>query len=594
MRRKFLIFLVITQLLVISIFPITNAKRIEIKSIVNEDENYEYIIITNEDLKNAQTNYTFQDLINSKKDKGLTAKIFTVEEITNNPDYSVNGKWGDANPNNPFYETEITKNIDLFDDTAAKIRNFIRYAYTELGTIYVLLAGDADKIKTEDNIIPVRGLFADEDGLPLSQSSLILEEDDIPSDIYYACLDGNYNYDCDNHFGEAPKYNDINDLDEADLTAEVYVGRACVDSEEEVSNFVKKTITYDQSAEEYLSEILFVGESLGTWFYTPWGGDYKDQIQKHVSPEYNISKFYDRDHPANYWRPEELRNLLNTKTPHIINHDGHGNKDLILKSHGTYFSKQYLKNNNSFFIYSHSCYTGAFDNLDCHSGYEETDCIAEILTVENPYGAFACILNARYGLGSEDTIESPSGLYDESFYKALFVENIKKLGPANHYSKEYYIDRIEENGMRWCYYQTNLFGDPEISIKVPNNYPETPEINGPKIGKTGTNQNYNISLNDPNNDKIIKIEIQFGEEIITINAPDDGWESGSIKTFNYSYNKKGIYQIKARIQDEHGAWSQYSNHKIIIPKTKIFNLNIIKILQENPIINYLIKLLFIK
>ncbi|MBS3777982.1 MAG: hypothetical protein KGY50_01660, partial [Candidatus Thermoplasmatota archaeon] len=41
-------------------------------------------------------------------------------------------------------------------------------------------------------------------------------------------------------------------------------------------------------------------------------------------------------------------------------------------------------------------------------------------------------------------------------------------GPANHYSKEAHANRINENGMRWAFYETNLFGDPEIAIKDPN------------------------------------------------------------------------------------------------------------------------------
>ncbi|RLF26946.1 MAG: hypothetical protein DRN05_06355, partial [Thermoplasmata archaeon] len=70
---------------------------------------------------------------------------------------------------------------------------------------------------------------------------------------------------------------------------------------------------------------------------------------------------------------------------------------------------------------------------------------------------------------------------DESFFKALFTENIKQLGRANHYSKEDNIWHINENGIRWVYYETNLFGDPESSIKNPSNLSITityPKENG--------------------------------------------------------------------------------------------------------------------
>ena len=138
----------------------------------------------------------------------MSADIFTVEGIVDDPEYWVNGTWGDNNSSNPFYESEITTNYSKFNDTSAKIRNFIRYAYTGLGTDYVLLGGDADVIVEEDNIIPLRGLYALEEGLPLDMGTLDIEEDDIPSDVYYACLDGNYNYDMDEQWGENATNND--------------------------------------------------------------------------------------------------------------------------------------------------------------------------------------------------------------------------------------------------------------------------------------------------------------------------------------------------------------------------------------------------
>jgi hypothetical protein len=50
---------------------------------------------------------------------------------------------------------------------------------------------------------------------------------------------------------------------EVDLMAEVYVGRAPVDSHRELSNFVSKTIGYEQSSGQgYLEEVWMVGELL--------------------------------------------------------------------------------------------------------------------------------------------------------------------------------------------------------------------------------------------------------------------------------------------------------------------------------------------
>jgi len=454
---------------------------------VNEDT-AEYVIITNEVLANSGLEDNFQYFAQSKIDKGMSAEIFTVEEIVDNPDYGVNGTWGDNNPYNPFYESEITENYGIFDDTQAKIRNFIRYAYTELGTEYVLLGGDADITNEDDNIIPCRGLFANESGLPLNSDPATLgeEEDDIPSDVYYACLDGNFNYDMDSHFGECADRNDVADIDEADLLAEIYVGRVCVDSDEEVAYFVMKTLGYENTeGDPYLSKILMVGEYLGFPGISAYGGNYKDEVIPFIPDDYNVGTLYDRDLP-HPWTKYDMMDIMNNATPHIINHDGHAYYGYNLRMvNGNVDS---LVNNKYFFAYSHGCMAGGFDNP---SGYE---CIAEHFTVETPHGAFAVIMNARYGLGSENTLDSPSLALDKSFFKALFTENIRQLGRASHYSKEDHVWQIDENGIRWVYYETNLFGDPEVSIK--NQYPSNVELT--------------VNITHPQNDSLLYI---FNNEI---------------------------------------------------------------------------------
>jgi len=555
---------------------------------------YDYIIITNSKLKRAKGEYTFQDLMEYKASKGMNPKIVTVGEILLNPDYGVNGQWGDNNPSNPFYQSEIIGSPDLFDDKPAKIRNFIRYAYKEWGTDYVLLGGDADVANSEDNIIPLRGLFANESGLPLN-NYMGEEEDDIPSDVYYACLDGNFNYDCDMHFGECAVRNDLTEVDEADLYSEVWVGRACADSEEEVSNFVMKTLKYEQYTDvSDFDDILFVGEYLGNLFYYPYGGYYKDDMEHLVPSQFNLHKFYDYSHPDNNWYPEELADEIYTIKPQIINHDGHGYVDYMFKT-GSYFFRE-LTNEKPFFVYSHSCLTGSFDNWGPWGGYQEDDCIAEILTCESPYGAFACILNARYGLGSEDSPFAPSGGYDESFYEALFVENIKELGRASHYSKEDNVWRIDENGYRWCYYQTNLFGDPELRIKDPAeerpNKPSKPQ--GETNGKTGEEYTFTSSSTDPKGSQLLYL-FDWGD------GSNSGWlgpfESGETATGSYTWDSSDSYQVKVCAKNMDGIISEWSDPlSVSMPKNKMLSHNILffqfleKILNQFPLLEKLLSI----
>ena len=511
---------------------------------VTTRDTIEYVIITNEELRDASGDYSFQDLVQARIDNGISADIATVEDIVANPDYWVNGAWGDNNPDNPFYNGTIEGDIELFNDTQAHIRNFIRYAFTELGTEYVLLGGDAD-YSANDNIVPVRELFAVEDGLPLGSRDLV--EEDIPSDVYYACLNGNFNWDEDDHWGENATQNNVANVDEADLLAEVYVGRACVDADDEVSNFVMKTLAYEDSDDDpYILTGLMVGEYLGFPGVSAYGGNYKDLIIPFFPEDFVVDTLYDRD---GSWSKYDLMNILNTDTPHLINHLGHGNVQYALKMNTGDIST--LNNDKYFFVYSQTCLAGSFDNYN-------SDCAAEYFTVETPHGAFAVIMNARYGLGSEDTLESPSQVVDESFFKALFTENLRELGRANHYAKEDHVWHINENGIRWVYYETNLFGDPALRIKPISDPPETPEQpEGPTEGVIDVDYTFETSTTDPEGDNIY-YQFDWGDNSTTNWL--GSYASGASVQAIHRWKVAGEYEIRVKAKDDNNsdetAWSE--------------------------------------
>ena len=317
--------------------------------------------------------------------------------------------------------------------------------------------------------------------------------------------------------------------------------------------------------------MLLVGEFLDFPGVSKWGGNYKDVfLDKNLIPDsYNITTFYDRDighfdgDDFYGWNYLDFLNLINySLNPHIINHAGHGNQNYLMKMVPYWMTK--LTNENYFFVYSHACLVGAFDNYNCWYDYRLEDCMAEVLTCEMSTGAFACVFNSRYGLAAEDSLDAPSNLYDESFFRALFVENIRQLGPANHYSKEYYVNRIDENGMRWCYYETNLFGDPEISIKDANYAPDIPTINGKKQGEAGTRYDFSVTTVDPDGDDVFYM--------IKLDDEDQDWRgpypSGQTVNFYHTWQDQGDYDISVKAKDSKGAESDWSKHDVSMPKAK--------------------------
>jgi hypothetical protein len=121
-----------------------------------EDE-YQILIITPSQFENE-----FQSYIDLYLMRGLLTEIVTIEYI---------------NANMPG------------QDTAEKIRNYIIQEYQDSGIEQVLLAGDVE-------YVPYRGFYCYVD------YGSGYEDDDIPSDLYFSALDGTWNDDGDNLWGE--------------------------------------------------------------------------------------------------------------------------------------------------------------------------------------------------------------------------------------------------------------------------------------------------------------------------------------------------------------------------------------------------------
>jgi hypothetical protein len=118
-----------------------------------------------------------------------------------------------------------------------------------------------------------------------------------------------------------------------------------------------------------------------------------------------------------------------------------------------------LTNSHNFcFVYSQGCMSGGFDNP------QGSDCIAEYFTVKSTNGAVAGIWNARYGFFWSYSTDGDSQRFHRQFWDAVFGENLKEIGRANHDSKEDNLFLIQRSCIRWCYYETNLFGDPAVAF----------------------------------------------------------------------------------------------------------------------------------
>ncbi|OQY57624.1 MAG: hypothetical protein B6245_16160 [Desulfobacteraceae bacterium 4572_88] len=108
------------------------------------------------------------------------------------------------------------------------------------------------------------------------------------------------------------------------------------------------------------------------------------------------------------------------------------------------------------FAYSQGCIPGNF----------EEDCMAEHLTASSRNGMFAVVFNSRYGWGARNSTDGASQRYNREFWDAYFHEDFMHLGRLNTDSHEDNAWRISEPCMRWCYYESNLLGDPATRLIV--------------------------------------------------------------------------------------------------------------------------------
>jgi hypothetical protein len=352
-------------------------------------------------------------------------------------------------------------------DPAEMMRNCIIDYYTNYGITYVFLCGDAD-------YVAYRGLWSGDDYLP--------------ADLYFAGLDGNWNDDGDDRWGEPG---------EDDLIAEVFVGRSCADADFKIDHVINKTLMYQtQPVVSEAATGLTVGEDLG---WNSWGWEYQEEVRLGSSSwGYTTAGFsasvatdtlYDR--PGYSWSAyNDLLPMLNLG-PNLVSHLGHANEYYVMKFNLGMINDYNFTNdgvNHNFFIgYSQGCYPGAFEN-------NYPDCILEEFT-NIAHGAVAFVGNSRYGWGDGNSTNGPSQHFNRQFVDAPFAEGITILGEMNQDSKEDNIWKIQgDNLIRFCYYELNLFGDPTLDVWTAEPGQFYPTYNGVAILGSQTFQVSTISV----------------------------------------------------------------------------------------------------
>lgn len=355
--------------------------------------------------------------------------------------------------------TELINSSMTGQDQQEKIRNYIIQEYQTNGIEQVILGGDIEHV-------PYRGFYC----YVISGSGY--EDFNIPADLYYSALDGNWNTNGDNKWGEPG---------EDDLLPELSVGRMSFSTSQELENMVHKSVSYQSTpVEEEMKHPFMVSEFL----YDPpmtWGSDYLELlIDDHNDNGYfthgipslvnTIDSLYDS--PSYSWGTTQLLNEIN-QGKSFIHHSGHSNSNYMMRLYNwditnQNFSKVDGIQHNYQLMYTHGCICGAFDDNDCIS--EKATTISNWLV--------GGIFNSRYGWFNQGQTEGPSAHLHREFISALYHPDPDSacpyLGTAHTMSKIKTAPWVglpgefEPGAQRWCFYDCNVLGDPALKVWIDN------------------------------------------------------------------------------------------------------------------------------
>ena len=380
-----------------------------------EGSDVEYVIVTSAALAPA-----FQVLADWKTRRGVPTVVRTLDAI----------------------EAGTRRGSDIQET----VRTFLQHAHAKWSVEWVLLGGDTD-------VIPAR--FA-------SSSFALSTPEQIPSDLYFAALDGNWNLDGDAWWGEAPPNAMQPDPDAADLLAEVHVSRAPVSTPAQAAAFVQKIIAYETPVDPtYQSSALFLGEVL---FPVDWEPEdeitmdgaqlCEDMITQRFPPSFPVQRRYqDFGSFAGAQPLSRALSLADLQTGvNIVNHVGHGFRynmsvgDLSIVNSDA----DGLANDNRYSV---------LNILNCTSVAFDYSCLGEHF-INNPSGGAVAVMGA-----SRSAYPLPAREYQDDWYQLLFTEGVWHAGELFTRSRLNQTPLATlESAHRWTHYIYNMLGDPEMNV----------------------------------------------------------------------------------------------------------------------------------
>ena len=352
----------------------------------------------------------------------------------------------------------IRANYPQGTDLQETIRFFLQDAYEKWGVSYVILAGDTD-------IVPARYVHSYFKDPP----------EDIPADLYYAQLDGNWNANGDQWFGES-NYGGKQG-DEVDMVADVHLGRLPVTDAANAQLMVDKIIMYSSQPDtSYCRNVSFYAEVLfpASWqigdpdeWITRNGADYCEYIYENYMPGHlDAIRFYETHwlYPGSV--PETVDAVLDDleNRAHLTHHVGHGYRYTMSVGDGSIVS------NDVFALTNGLDHLFSMYSLNCTSCAIDYNCLAEAALLAPDGGAISMIGTMR------EAFPNTSLYYQNTYFNTLFGDSMT-VGEVFTLSHNVWASQgIIEGSHRWTQMSYLLIGDPSINLWMDTPLPLTPVV----------------------------------------------------------------------------------------------------------------------
>ncbi len=387
----------------------------------------DYIIVTTEEYKAE-----FERMRDWKTDKGVNTIIRTVSWIEEN--YAG-------------------------CDSPERIRNFLREAYTEWGTKWVLLGGDVNKVPSRR----------------IRSTNHYTGYYELLTDMYYSCLNGSWNANGNEGWGEVR-------LDSTDYDIHLRIGRFLGATVQEIRLEIDKTLKREKNP-WYENKLLLVAGAL-------WSGGYQsaEHCRKIANcfPDYfQIDSLFEKDSVVN--GNGDTVCVLTKKA--VLDSIEKGYPYIYIVSHGSqtqdFANPISINREDVDSLNNPPCF---ITDVSCFLNWVDVDCISRHFMLNPNGGTFGFRGSSRVGWDHQETelnlhFYGDCGLFDE--------DSTTELGKLDAYARSKIVGRIysrkdSDNNYRDALLSYILLGDP--GLRLWRNTPETLTVEMPEIVDIGENE----------------------------------------------------------------------------------------------------------